>query len=250
MAQFKDLLWNIGEILGGDRRLEERFKENEAVLFEDKKAVFFFIPKVASSSLAVFFSDALGFQIYDVKSPHKNNFLKIKKEDVLSKYSNYFKFCFVRNPWDRLVSCYLNRAKFFKENQDRFGKDIYEGLLNYRNLWGGYRFKSDMSFPDFVREIGKIPDELSDPHFRSQHAFITDKKGKMLVDFTGKFENLEKDLEKICSKIGIKDAVLPHLKKSSLRSHYSGYYTEKEIETVRKRYKKDIEAFGYKFENV
>lgn len=65
----------------------------QGMVFEKYKAIYFPIPKVACSSIKVFLTDFAEFSL-----------------DDLDKFKNYFKFAFVRNPWDRLVSCYINKV--------------------------------------------------------------------------------------------------------------------------------------------
>jgi len=78
------------------------------------------------------------------------------------KQLSYFLFTFVRDPYDRILSCYINKFLQYKE---RF---IYEDYLM------GYLKEND-SFEDFVRKVAVIPDTLSDEHFRSQYSILYKK---------------------------------------------------------------------------
>jgi glycosyltransferase involved in cell wall biosynthesis len=197
------------------------------------KFIYFSIAKTGTSSIKKAFSEILGIKI--------NELPKLKKLDH-QRYKDYFKFAFVRNPWDRIVSCYLDKIK---ENDnfenDNFERGVYKPFLKIGE------FKAGMSFDEFVKTISKIPDSIADSHFRSQYLAIIDNSGNLVVDFLGRFENLESDFKIVCKKIGLKFD-LPHIRKSIGRKHYSEYYTNETKEIVEKRYKKDIEKFGYKFE--
>jgi len=81
---------------------------------------------------------------------------------------------------------------------------------------------------------------------RSQHATLSNAKGKLCMDFIGKFENLAEDFQKVCGNLNIK-AQLPHLNATKHRD-YRDYYTPSTREFVTKHWKKDIESFEYSFD--
>ena len=76
--------------------------------------------------------------------------------------------------------------------------------------------------------------------------WLTNPNGKILVDFIGKFENLESDYDYICEKLNIKDHKLPHKNKSK-RKNYREYYNDSTKQIIADWYKKDIDYFNYKF---
>ena len=78
-----------------------------------------------------------------------------------------------------------------------------------------------------------------------QSDWITDKEGKILCDFVGRFESLSVDFAEICGRIG-KNATLPHMKHSK-HGGYRDYYDEEAAEMVRIRFAKDIRNFDYQF---
>ena len=53
-----------------------------------------------------------------------------------------------------------------------------------------------MTFAEFAEAVCRIPDELANTHFRSQHVIVCDDgpEKKVLADFVGHFENLKKIL--------------------------------------------------------
>ena len=57
------------------------------------------VPKTGCSSVKKFFHKHSDFTISSVKPKH------------IHGHRNYFQFAFVRNPWDRLVSCFLDKTK-------------------------------------------------------------------------------------------------------------------------------------------
>lgn len=210
------------------------------IIIHKHKFIWFRNAKVAGTSLKKFCADLLGIEIKgdNDEEIHLQDYPTTTLDEIKTKYKDYFKFRFVRNPWDRLVSCYHNKIKSDKNFNDiAFKNGIQRSFLRY-----GDTFQAGMNFEDFVHAICNIPDSEADDHFVSQSF----SKGNLLINFFGKFENLDKDFKYICKKIGLKNIKLSHLMKSD-HENYKKYYTDETREMVRQRYKKDIETFGYDF---
>lgn len=227
-------------------------------VLDEYEALYFPIPKVATSSMLRVCATLLHVNIWKDKvvDSDGNPYLTVERKELfkhikskeLAKYKDYFKFCFVRNPWDRLVSCYSDKIKKDNSFNDRhFVNGVFRKFLEYNdNLFKDDKFKAGMSFEEFVNCIIDIPDADADGHFISQHMFITDVNGKQLVDFIGKLESLDNDFAYVREKLGIHDITFPHRLKSN-RESYKVYYTKQLRDMVGQRYSKDIEMFGYEF---
>ena len=99
-----------------------------------------------------------------------------------------------------------------------------------------------MTFDDFVELVSRIPDRISDAHFKSQYAFLY-KGNRKIPDYIGKFEQLSHDWTTIADKYGV--CSLPLMNKSE-RESWKKYYTSKRtVELAADRYRKDIEHFDY-----
>jgi len=219
---------------------------HQNILLTKYKAIYLFIPKVACTSIKKLIADTLEIPPYDPSKPdsyiHKRNFPYAKKHRIYDDYRGYFKFCFVRNPFDRLVSCYSNKISRDKDlDNEWFNKGVARIFKKYKKLfWGG------MGFEDFVASVARIPDAQADSHFRSQWLATVDNNNKPLADFIGKFENLQEDFASVSQKIGFPALQLPHLLKTD-RKNYRQYYTSRSIENVQQRYARDFELFQYDF---
>lgn len=152
---------------------------------------------------------------------------KIRRYARHFQLENFFKFAFVRNPWDRAIS-QINYLRSIAGRSAIPGKTFKEQLKVYcratRNICG-----HDLS--------------------ACQIDYLVDALGQMRVDFVGRFETLATDFEKICGSIGISPALsLPHVFNSQRSRHYSDFYDDEAMGWVASRFAKDIEYFGYPFE--
>jgi len=137
-------------------------------------------------------------------------------------YSSYFKFAFVRNPWDRLVS----RFHYFKKTPSHRLHTLVEAMS---------------SFPEFARwEMKRANPGLH------QYKYLCNRSGELIVDFVGRFESLNEDFATVCERVGLPIS-LPHLN-SSKRNSYIDYYDEALRDEVGRFFEKDIELFDYRFE--
>lgn len=133
-------------------------------------------------------------------------------------FENYFKFCTVRNPYDRFVSfCrFINRDNRLMQT-DLLGtmKKIISDRKNHRRIL-----------------------------FRPQFEFVTDKDENLLVDYVCRFENLQSDFDKVCEKLNFPKT---NLKKTNSTDsiNYQSFYDEELTAMVREFYLKDFEIFGY-----
>jgi len=143
------------------------------------------------------------------------------------QYKDYFKFTFVRNPYDRLVSCYENLPQKHKELHKYY-------LFGY--------LERDKGFSNFCKKVCRIPFCLADMHFESQYYLLSDKQGNCRADYIGKYENLAEEYEWIREKYGL--APLRHLNPSG-KGNWMDYYTRKTAQLVYKKYRKDFETLGY-----
>ncbi|MCX6973237.1 MAG: sulfotransferase family 2 domain-containing protein [Verrucomicrobia bacterium] len=154
------------------------------------------------------------------RKPIKKHATATEIRDSLDReiFNSVFKFTFVRNPWDWQVSLY----HYILENPENHGYEETMKMGSFRNFV-------------FSRE------KLS----FTQTSCLVDESGNLLVDFVGKFENLDQDFQSICRKVGIA-ACLPHINKSK-RTDYQDYYDAETRDLTARLYAEDIERFGYTF---
>ncbi len=177
------------------------------------KCIFVEVPKTGSTSIR--------YIIGQPKRVHLN-ICQISNQLTKEKFDTYFKFGFVRNPWDRAVSLYERK----------------EGL----------QMKSKMSFDEFIEwmKFSSCTCIYPVPH-RYQLDWFVNPHGDVIVDFIGRFEHFDDDWKEISHKLGI-ESELPRLNVNPEKElHYTEYYTDKTKEIVRKRFAIDIDYFGYEF---
>lgn len=169
----------------------------------------------------------------DKNKIHKQHATALQtKEFYCSNFNDYFSFTFVRNPWSKMVSDYLWMTNLDESSNGYRRKGAFLEYLNNEN--------------DFDLENLKKETFYRYDHILPQTDFVLNNKGERMVDFIGKFENLQEDFNVICDKIGIPRQQLPHTNKSQ-HKHYTEYYNNQTREIVAEKYAKDIEYFGHEF---
>ena len=135
-----------------------------------------------------------------------------------TEFDSYFKFSFVRNPWDRLLSAYL----FLKQ-----------GGLNAddRRWWSDHDMSRYRTFDEFVSNWLSRENADRSLHFLPQYRYLCAPFTRTLcVDFVGAFEHLERDFAYVRERLGFpSDVKLPHLNATSastttptdFRDHYT-----------------------------
>ncbi|MGA0176368.1 MAG: sulfotransferase family 2 domain-containing protein [Chthoniobacterales bacterium] len=143
-------------------------------------------------------------------------------------YSRLYKFAFVRNPWDRLVSrhAYLLRKKEHPHSQTVNALGGFDAYLKW--------------------ELSRGP---RNGGMRHQADYVTGEDGRLIVDYVGYFETLAEDFDEVCRRIGV-PASLPPAKTHSPRQDYRSFYSEEARKLVAEAYARDIELFGYTFEGT
>ena len=135
-------------------------------------------------------------------------------------FADYFKFAFVRNPFDRFVSycAFMTRANAaFERNPGAVMRNI-------------------------LFEVRPLHHIL----FQPQHTLLVDDEGRLLTDTIGRVEDMQASYDAICTRLGIPSAKLGQVN-SSKRGDYRAYYDPELIAGVADLYRRDLELFGYEF---
>lgn len=184
--------------------------------FHENRAIFVHIPKAAGSSVCqALFGHQVGH--YTIEEWRAMNPQAVRK---------YFTFSFVREPLDRLHSAfsYLRRG----------GMNKIDLMFAERN------HLPRIDFAEFVERLAVEPQLQQWIHFRPQHEFIQ-AGDRTLVDFVGRFENLEADFAAVAKRLG-RDIALPKLNKSEKPPVAFDAATKA---LARQIYEKDYQAFCY-----
>jgi hypothetical protein len=136
------------------------------------------------------------------------------------EWQSFFKFAFVRNPFDRFISYCAFRTR----GQDLFKRDP-------KSVMRHYLFEAPPQ------------DHLL---FQPQYQFVTGDDGQLLADYVGRVERMQESYDEIAGKIGIPSRPLERVNATERRD-YRDYYDEQLIDGVAQLYARDLELFGYQF---
>ena len=219
--------------------------ETRPLISLKNRYVFFPIGKVANSSIKslLYRCELVGTSRKPPKDRQGHNVLQSPLimpyqlgDDDLSHLlvSRAFqKVAFVRNPYDRLLSCYLDRVR---------AHDSLPHRKTARLL--GLEPGCDISFEAFV---SSLPDQINaDVHWRPQ--WVELGGGRIDFEFVGRFENLTDDIASLVSllypgrsaKLGFQSPA-----RTNAAQRRAEFYTQSTIDVVRELYADDFDHFGY-----
>lgn len=145
-------------------------------------------------------------------------------------FDKAFKFAFVRNPFDWIVSLY----EFMKNTP---AHEFYEEV----------KF---MEFEEFVvwnTNCTVARRKTNNGHFMTQTDFLYDEHGTLLVDSVYKVESFDAGFRDMCTKIGMPHIEVPKINTSERKGDYHLYYNQTSKRIAETFYQQDLINFGYKF---
>lgn len=135
-----------------------------------------------------------------------------------------YTFTFVRNPFDKLLSSYLNYTINNTPNFDDYIDMVEEVVENKLYLTKSAINSNDLS------------------HYIPMSEMIGDNK----LDFIGRFENFDEDIIKLSKKTPYLQC-LNDVKIRKRTVNYRNYYSQRNKKIIEKLYEKDLKNFNYKF---
>jgi hypothetical protein len=197
--------------------------------FDQHRCIFVHIPKTAGVSVVKALFGSFG--------GHHTPLWLYRLLYTRAEFDAYFKFAFVRNPWDRLLSAFL----FLKRG----------GMNDRDRRWAETHLAAYPDFDRFVRRGLTRKTAYAELHFVPQYWFLALKGPRPAVDFVGYYENLPQDFVSIRERLGVSPErrLLALNRTEGKPSDFREYYTPETRRIVAEVYREDIELFGYDFEN-
>lgn len=182
------------------------------------KFVFIHINKCGGTSI----ERALGIPVLN----HDTAMYRLKKIGK-KRWDACWKFAFVRNPFDKVVSHYEYRRLTNQTDMGTCPISFDEWVeLAYADKNTRYYDKQKMFMP--------------------QKEWITNEEDEIIVDFVGRFESIRKDFQVVCEALDL-NTTLPHVKSTRRRQHFRSYYSQRSRAIIENHFRVDLEQFGYEF---
>lgn len=199
-----------------------------------KKFIFVAVPKTATTTMQFFFNGHCNNKYNPGVHPYFMEWYHLSLDQIIDLeplIHDYFSFGFTRNPWDRMVSSWLE----FTQDPGHIA------------VWSDGLSTDFKDFEDFVINFSKTR-WAQDIHFHTSSWYL---HNNLTADFIGRYENINEDFKKILTKLGFNefDIVDTHKYRKTNRSNdYSNYYiNNKMVDAVGTYFHDDIVNFGYTF---
>lgn len=195
-------------------------KKYDITKSDSHQYIYYRVPKTATRSVLKYLEDTSKIDF--------GHLVKLDGYNVTyhEEWNSYFKFAFVRNPFDRLLSCFLDKTKKVIGTEWEIKR-----YVEYK----------DYSFEAFIDDL--TPEKISlDGHTKEQYVMINLDQ----IDFIGRFENFEHDFKYVINKLNLQTRNIEHFNHTK-HEHYTKYYTEEMRTKVQTLYARDLEIFGYEY---
>jgi len=197
------------------------------MISHEHRCIFIHIPRCAGSSIETWIA---GDDWWNVNSPTKHILASQAKLLYAEYWDSYFKFSIVRNPYTRMSSCLKYDSHFglsatggfinFNKYHDLFGHDVI--IEHDHRFYSRENIISPSHSPGLL--YGNILDES--------------------LDFVGRFETLEADMEHVRRSIGKADPFRFHVEATD-KSVIQHRLTQADREHISLMFKNDFDKYGY-----
>ena len=177
--------------------------------------------------------------------PHLWDIKKLVGDDV---WDDYYKFTFVRNPFDITVSRFFwnvsgKGQKGYETTKEGF-RDWFEKYLSTDLFHDAKYYSANLAYP-FLIDARCVSDNNL-PIFPQGTL-----NREISLDFIGRFENIQADFDFLCDNIGIDRLQLrdknSKTKTRKDKTNYREWYDEEMIEKINYKFEKDLDLLGYGF---
>ena len=233
------------------------------LISHDHKFIFIHIGKTGGTSIERVLCDYLGKNLEDTeKAPDgewwKHIWARGMRRRVGEKvWDDYFTFAFVRNPFDMVLSLYSMYTQYPEYTNLEVHPALYHPWNQYEDFESFVLSMGQRSYePDekWRRQLAKLgaKDQIQVwENLRNlQTSYLTESwmgregPSTVLVDFVGRFENLECDFHEVCNRIEIPRLDLV-FHGATRHVSFRELYSPAMEEIVRDHFRIDIERFGY-----
>jgi hypothetical protein len=202
-------------------------------IMREYKVFFIHIPRTGGHTIDALFGHRRNKQKDRVK---RHAYPKDYKNIFPKEWKEYFKFTFVRNPWDRVVSAWT-RSRGSRNYLVEDKKNIHD------DKWFSQNIRN--SFNAFIEN--ELNNVLVSGHFIPQSKWLLKSNKKPYkYNFIGRFEYFERDLGILLDNLDIDYSQIPVMNVSNKRP-YIEYYNNKTLKIVKELYKEEIEYLGYEY---
>jgi sulfotransferase famil protein len=223
---------------------------------DKRRLVYFETPKVACTSIKLLMQDMLNSgestKNFNPDHLHNRSMSPLKRlsnvdEDIQNEclWGNFSRFSFVRNPFTRVLSAYLDKVLATYENLEV--GDI-EVVRNRRLTSLGLNPDREVSFQFFLEHLSDSKSFFEDLHFTPLYRLLF--VDHINYDFIGRFERFEQDLEVVKTKFygGQKeesDASLGKFHQTKASRTFKEFFGRREVDLVQTIYERDFAEFKY-----
>lgn len=166
---------------------------------------------------------------------------------------SFFRFGFVRNPYDRTLSAYVD--KISAPQKDPTKKNYIPVAQKIKAHFTGADYKKinldkqPVTYQEFIRYLSRQKPYDMDRHWLHQH--LTMWHPYVRFDFLGQLETFDRDFSLVLTKIGAPEQLIRSVTKKANASRRANkkYYDETLAEEVYKIFKKDFDIYGYSKES-
>jgi hypothetical protein len=195
---------------------------------EVKPSIFISIPRTGTRSLR---------QTLHIRDPYNHRTaVWVRNKIGPQAWADAFTYAFIRNPFDKLISWY-----FYHKVPGHCPKGVKIYVLRNFNEWVLNGCQHHWTPMGTFGTKGGVPD----PHSLSGYLF--DERGKIMVDFVGRVEHMQRDYAKLCKLLGKKNPpALKHVN-CSAHSNRRQIFSDEARKYVERRFARDLKMWGYEF---
>lgn len=224
---------------------------NHFIVDNKHKVVYCYIPKVACTTWKKIMAQLVGLKSKSVHEQRFNLLSFHSKAKVRSILQSYYKFLFVREPFERLLSAYKDKFTRKTNVWKKYAKKVKRSVgLRLGTNSSTIADNGEITFQEFITYLIDVNSKGGRFNEHWRHYDSLCHPCNINFDYIGHYETLEDDAPYVLHKMAVDQFVsFPPVHFTSTKDDLQRYYSKlprEDIIRLQRIYRRDFEMFGYK----